>query len=296
MKTTVALVKTSDRAEGIPRLMDLLGVRPPDGTPVLVKPNWNTADPYPASTHNDTLEHMVSWLKNAGAGSITLGERSGPAETAAVIREKRIDTLARRLGVGIINFEELPDEDWVRVRPPDSHWRDGFLAARPVLDAPFVAATCCLKTHGFGGVFTMSLKLSVGIVHKREMAELHGSPRHMRRMIAEVNTAYRPDLILMDGIEVFTDGGPMSGVRKRADVLVAGSDRIAVDALGLAVLKHVGSNRTVMDTPIFRQEQIARAVELGLGATGPADIELVAPEEESEALAARLRQILDTEG
>jgi hypothetical protein len=28
--------------------------------------------------------------------------------------------------VGLINFEELPPESWVRIRPEKTHWRDGF--------------------------------------------------------------------------------------------------------------------------------------------------------------------------
>lgn len=87
-----------------------------------------------------------------------------------------------------------------------------------------------------------------------------------------------------------------SGTLKHAGVVLAGTDRIAVDAAGLAVLKDLGSNRAIMDTPIFRQEQIARAVELGLGVSGPAGIELVADDAESRAYAGRLRAILAREG
>jgi hypothetical protein len=48
-----------------------------------------------------------------------------------------------------------------------------------------------------------------------------------------------------------------------------------------------------MGRRIFEQEQIARAVELNLGARGPAEIELVAAADaESRALASRLERIL----
>ena len=49
-----------------------------------------------------------------------------------------------------------------------------------------VVQTCCLKTHRYGGHFTLSLKNSVGLVAKRVpgdaydfMRELHNSP-HQR--------------------------------------------------------------------------------------------------------------------
>ena len=47
-----------------------------------------------------------------------------------------------------------------------------------------------------------------------------------------------------------------------------------------------------MGRRIFEQEQIARAVELNLGVSGPAAIELVTADAESRALAGRLERIL----
>lgn len=288
----IALVRTSDRASGVKRAIDMLGINPVSGKSVLLKPNFNTADPYPASTHNDTLRALIMKIRDMGSGSITIGERSGPADTADVMNELGIPALARELGVGVLNFEDLPDKDWVKLSSRDSHWLRGFHIARPVVEAGCVVCTCCLKTHGYGGVFTMSLKLAVGMTRKYDMTELHGSVRAMRKMIAEINTAYAPSLIVMDGIEAFVDGGPMSGPKKRADLILAGTDRIAIDATGIAILKQLGSNRAIMERKIFEQEQIARAVELGLGVTGPDQIELVTDDPESKAYADRLKKIL----
>ena len=291
-KSTLSLVKTSDRATGIKKAVDLLAMNPVKGKDVLLKPNFNTADRYPGSTHNETLICLVLQLSDMGAKSITIGERSGPSDTAAVLEQKGIYALCRKMDVQLINFEQLPEEEWIKVSPEESHWRNGFYVAKPVLDSECVVSTCCLKTHGFGGVFTMSLKLSVGITHKKNMAELHSSFRSMRKMIAEINRAYIPKLIVLDGIEAFADGGPMEGLRKRADVIIAGTDRVAVDAAGLAVLKDIGSNKAIMEKKIFEQEQISRAVELGLGVCRPEDIEIVAGDDESRCYAGRLRTIL----
>jgi len=291
--TGLALVRTSDRAAGIRRAIELLGIDPVRGKDVLLKPNFNTADPYPGSTHNDTLMHLVHQLRSMGAKNITIGERSGPADTADVLRDKGIAELCRSLNAGLLNFETLAPADWVRIKPERSSWRNGFEVARPVLESPCVVTTCCLKTHGFGGVFTMSLKLSVGITRKRNMAELHTSFMSMRKMIAEINQAYTPSLILLDGIEAFVDGGPGRGTRKKADIILAGTDRIAIDAVGVAVLKDLGSNSAIMGRKIFEQEQISRAVELGLGVSRPQDIEIIVDDEAGKQYAARLRNILD---
>lgn len=291
-RTRIALIKTDHRGSGIGRALELLQINPVKGKDVLLKPNFNTADPFPASSHNDTLSHLILKMRGMGAGSITIGERSGPPHTDGVMREKGIDDLARRLGVKLINFEELPAEGWRRIRPKKSHWKDGFHVASPILDSDCVVNTCCLKTHAYGGVFTMSLKNSVGITHKKNMRELHGSHSNLRKMIAEINQAYRPSLILLDGMEAFVDGGPARGERKRGNVILAGTDRIAIDAVGLSILKELGSNRAVMGKKIFEQEQIARAVELGLGVSRPEDIEIVTDDKEGGEYAARLMKIL----
>ena len=123
------------------------------------------------------------------------------------------------------------------------------------------------------------------------MRELHNSP-DMRKMIAEINLGYEPDLIVIDGIECFVDGGPMTGKKKTANVILAGTDRVAVDAVGIAVLKELGSKAEIMESKIFDQEQIQRAVELGLGIRGPDQIEFVTPDRESRDYSKKLRAIL----
>ncbi len=138
----------------------------------------------------------------------------------------------------------------------------------------------------------MSLKLSVGITHKKNMRELHTSFFSMRKMIAEINQVYTPSLILLDGIEAFVDGGPMRGIKKRGNVIIAGTDRIAIDAAGLSVLKELGSNKDIMEKKIFEQEQITRAVELGIGIAGPDDIEIITDDTESSKYADKLKLIL----
>ena len=291
-RARVALIKTSDRASGIKRAIELLEINPVKGKEVLIKPNFNTADPFPASTHNDTLTHLILKMKDMGAKNITIGERSGPPNTSNVIREKGVADLSKRLGIKLVNFEDLPPEGWIRVKPEKSHWENGFDVARPVIDSKCIVSTCCLKTHAYGGVFTMSLKLSVGITHKNNMRELHGSHSNLRKMIAEINQAYSPSLILLDGIEAFVDGGPARGTKKRANIILAGTDRIAIDAVGLSILKELGSNSEIMDRKIFEQEQIARAVELGLGVSHPDEIEIVSDDKAGGDYALRLMDIL----
>jgi uncharacterized protein (DUF362 family) len=294
----VAFVKTDDRAFGVQRALDILGIQGTQGRRVFVKPNYNTADPAPASTHPDVLRSLVGWLRGAGAESITIGDRSGMGDTRAVMNRAGAFEIASDFGLETVVFDELGPEGWVPQQPEGSHWAYGFSLARPVAEAEAVVLACCLKTHRYGGHFTLSLKNAVGMVAKRVpgngydfMTELHNSA-HQRRMIAEINAAYTPALAVIDGVDAFTTGGPDAGTLVHPQVVLAGADRVALDAVGVALLRYFGTTDAVASGPIFQQEQIARAVELGLGVSSPEGIELVTDDTESAAYAASIEPLL----
>jgi uncharacterized protein (DUF362 family) len=290
-KSRVAVIRTINRTDGVTRAVALLNPTGMAGKSVVIKPNFNTAGASPAGTDNETLRQLVREIQERDASSITLGESSGPPDTGEVMAEKGIPDMASDMGFSVVNYDEIPDSDWVHVSPPGTHWPEGFHLPRHAVQAEYNVSTCCLKTHGSGGVFTMSLKSSVGLTPKSIRRGMHRSP-HMRRMIAELNQGYRTDLIVMDGVKAFTDGGPSRGTLVDGNVFVAGTDRVAVDAVGLAILKELGSNDAIMGTPIFQQEQMARAVEVGLGIGGPDEIDLVSDNDEGTAYVAKLQEIL----
>jgi uncharacterized protein (DUF362 family) len=111
-------------------------------------------------------------------------------------------------------------------------------------------------------------------------------------MIAEINEPFKPALIVLDGIDAFVDGGPMTGKPAKGEIFLASTDRVALDAVGVAVLKILGSNESIMKPKIFDQEQIARAAELGLGASSPSEIDVVSGDEKSQVYRNRVLEIL----
>ncbi len=294
----VALIRHGDRAAGTRAAIDLLQPSGLQSQSIFLKPNYNTGDPAPAATDTPLLEALVLELQNAGAGRITVGDRSGMADTRQAMQSKGVFALADRLGFEALVLDELDREGWQAIAAEGTHWPKGFAFARPALDAGAVVNTCCLKTHRFGGHFTLSLKNSVGLVAKHLpgdphnfMGDLHSSP-HQRRMIAEINQAYEPALVLLDGVEAFVRGGPESGVRARPEVLLAGTDRIAVDVVAIALLRSLGTTQDVSQGSIWRLEQIQRAVELGLGAAGADQIEIVTADRAGQTMADELRRII----
>jgi len=194
---------------------------------VLLKPNFNSADPAPGSTHPAVLRALVEELHALGAQSITVADRSGMGSTRQVMQQVGVFDLAQELSFDTLVFDESGADDWVLIQPEGSHWVRGFPFPRVCLEADAIVQTCCLKTHRYGGHFTLSLKNSVGMVAKfipgesyDYMGELHNSP-HQRRMIAEINAAYTPALVVLDGVEAFVSGGPDTGQRVWAGVVLA---------------------------------------------------------------------------
>ncbi len=289
--TKVAVISTDDRVYGVNKSFELLGINPVKGKNVVLKPNFNTADPPPASTDMETFRQILVKIKEMGSESITVAERCGPANTEETFKKKGLYELAQEFDFSIVNLSTIPREDWVMKNPDGSHWKDGFLFAKVYDDAECVIETCCLKTHQYGGHFTLSLKNATALVPREGfeyMKELHSS-RHQRKMIAEINAAYKWDLVIMDGIVSFIDGGPMEGTRKDANVFVAGTDKIAIDAVGVALLRMLGTTPEVSEGSIFELEQIARAVELGIGVSSIDEIEFLTDSPESEKLVEQIK-------
>ena len=297
----VFILKTSERKTGISTLLNKLGLTDYAGKIVALNANYNSADPFPASTHIDTLRALVQNLKDADVSDLTLAERSGMGNTSEVLEQMGVLALSKELEFKTIVLDDVGKEDWLKVEHKGTHWLKGFYMAKVFHDADKVVQTCCLKTHRFGGHFTLSMKNSVGLVAKRVpggmydyMWELHSSP-FQRQMIAEINQSYNLDFVLLDGTKAFITGGPDQGKVVEPNLLLASHDRVAIDAVGVAILKLYGVKGKVGESDVFEQDQLKRAAELELGVKSAAEIKLTALDGESQKEVDRISQVLSPE-
>jgi uncharacterized protein (DUF362 family) len=122
------------------------------------------------------------------------------------------------------------------------------------------------------------------------MKDLHASP-NQGEMIAEANQAYAPELVVMDAVEVFVTDGPERGETAVMDIIAASRDRVALDAVGFAILLHAGARMGEYGS-VFVQAQIRRAAELNLGVDSPEKIRIVSDDNAGRLLALRLESIL----
>jgi uncharacterized protein (DUF362 family) len=81
-------------------------------------------------------------------------------------------------------------------------------------------------------------------------------------------------LVVMDAAKAFVDGGPDKGTEVEPGLMLAGKDRVALDAAGVAILREFGAS-SLMKKPVFELDQIRRAAELGVGAASAAAMDLV---------------------
>jgi len=298
----VFLIKTGDRSLGIRSLLSRFDLDDYRGKSVALKANFNSADPFPASTHIDTLEVLIKALKEAGVGNLTMAERSGMGRTRDVLQRMGVFNLAEKISFNVAVLDDVEKDGWTKIELDGTHWLKGFYIANHFLIADKIVQTCCLKTHRFGGHFTISLKNSIGLVAKRVpgvlydyMAELHTSP-NQRLMIAEVNRCYNVDLVLMDAIKAFISGGPDRGVMVEPNLLLASKERVAIDAVGVAILRLYGATGEVAKGRIFGLEQIRRAAELGVGVGSASNIRLVPLNDESVDIANKIGDVLKNQG
>ena len=299
VKVPVAIVKTTDRKFGFLKAMELLGDLAFTNSPIYIKCNYGSPDPFPATTHPDALRAAIAIIREKGGHDIILVERSGMGQTREVLRKLRALDLIKQLDVSLLPLDELAAGEWRKMELPGSHWPNGIEVPSFLVQRPCIIQLCNLKTHRFGGQFSASLKNSVGLVAKYSgvdshnyMSDLHSS-KYQCGMIAEINQVYSPDLILMDAIQVFVRGGPESGELANPEVIAASRDRVALDSVGLALLRHYGAGYGWNRGPVLAQEQLKRAVELGLGIKSEKEIHFLTDDKASRSVADILLNIFN---
>lgn len=283
-KSLVALVKCNDRVEGIRAAVALLGGLSPliarVNSYILVKPNCNSSHPFPASTHPKTLETTLKLLLDAGlpAKDIVVSDlpNAGALPTRTNFHQKGFLPILEQFGVSARFHDEEPeDEAFIQVNTSAAKdWGKRFTIMKSAHEASRIVSLPILKTHMIG-VFTMALKNSVGILSYSDRIRLHsGSGSSTRQKIAEINLAYSTDLVIVDGLEAFVDGGPTYGTKQNTEVIIAGSDRVAIDLVGASILKYYNATGLTAN-PVCHQDQIQRAKELGIGQTEQNKISLL---------------------
>jgi uncharacterized protein (DUF362 family) len=244
----VAIVRGTDPPDMTVRalgMVDAAEVVPAD-KPVLIKPNYINAS-HPSTgitTDARVIEGVVAFLKKHYVKEIIIGEGAGEVDTLDAFKVAGVDEVARRLKARIA---DLNKDEFVEVHPPNARTLKKVKIARTALENTIISVPK-LKPHRQAGA-TLSLKNMMGAMTPK--GSMHG---HLNQNIVDLASVIRPSIAVIDGI-IAGEGHETSGNPVEMNLVIAGTDPVAVDAVGA----------TVMGISIEYVKHLRLAEECGLG-------------------------------
>lgn len=269
MRDAVAKVRAEpDLKDAIRRAIDGLGglsrfIAP--GQRVLIKPNFNTADPFPGSSDPAAVSAFADLCHEAGAGRVIVADSSTYfADTTKIMEKLGIFALAETRPW--LEIADLDRGAWVKREIPDARYQKTVSLPALLGDVDRLFFLCCLKTHFLAG-FTGSLKLAVGLMAPKERLALHAG--RLQEKIGELAAAVHTDLVVMDARKCFITGGPGTGTVREPGLVLAATDRVALDMEGVRIIRSYEGNSLAGVQP-EDLPQIVRAVAMGVDGHGTA--------------------------
>jgi uncharacterized protein (DUF362 family) len=232
----VCLVHGRDRTQTVSLALKALGgmeafVRP--GDKVLLKVNAAFASPpgLGATTHPRLVAAVADLCREAGAGRVMITDNP-INDPAACFELTGIGPAAREAGAGL--FLPSPDRFAAYSLPGGRLIRNWPVLGVPLLWADRIIGLAPVKDHNRSGA-SLTLKNWYGLLGGRRNIfhqQIHG-------IIAELASMIKPTLVILDGTQSMMTNGPTGGSLddlKDTHKLMAGTDPVAVDALGALLL------------------------------------------------------------
>lgn len=220
------------------------------GDTVLIKPNYNTSDPSPASTSPDFLRAIVELVFEAGAKKIIVGESSTMTLKNHAQTTKK--TLENAEVFELENLKKAPEimifdeHEWIKKDIPNGKYLKSVTVPKVLYEVDRIILLPVAKTHFIAG-FTGALKLAIGFMYPPERIKFHMG--RVQEKIAEINTIYKPNLIIMDARKCFINGGPSKGEIRKPGLILASESRIAIDIEEIKIIQSFEGNSLIGKNP-----------------------------------------------
>jgi uncharacterized protein (DUF362 family) len=228
----VAIVKGGDAVESTIRALEAIrsevkGVLSGNRS-ILIKPNYiNSKHPSTGiTTDSRVIEGIVRFLKQDDINAIIIGEGSGFADTFQAFMVAGVDKVAERWDVGLV---DLNKDEFIEVAPPNPLSLKKVRVAKTALESSIISVPK-LKLHRIATV-TLSLKNMMGALASKGFMHT-GS---LSENIVDLASILRPSISVVDGI-IAGEGHETSGNPVEMNLVIAGTDPVAVDAVGAAVM------------------------------------------------------------
>ncbi|MFX1317752.1 MAG: DUF362 domain-containing protein [Promethearchaeota archaeon] len=236
---------------------------------VTIKPNLNTADPYPASSDANFIQALGEALLAAGAGKLQIMDASTQRVCTRDVGEAiGICDVALDLDADFISLDE---HSWIKQSFPKGKYLKSGHIGEPALNLGKLVIAPCLKTH-FIAKFTASMKVLMGLLKRQDRLKMH--LRNLEYKIADLASYFHPTLVVMDARKVFVTKGPASGHIETPNLILASHDMVAIDVVGVRLLQSYNAQNK-LDVPVWELNQITRAKEIGFGATSDDEIKVI---------------------
>jgi len=234
----VSKVRFTDYQGSVTMALDLVGAgdRLKEQDLVIIKPNLTNAKPPPVTTNVGAAEAVYKYCRAHCSGDVVIGEGCGDGVTADTFEANGYADLARKYGVELIDFNTAPAVTLTRdyaLQLKEFHIPEIAVEA-------FIISLPVLKDHSFTKS-TISMKNMFGLAPAPyyqgswNKSKLHSPSTH--KSVFDVCLYKRPDLCVVDA-SVALSGMHLSGKENRLGVILAGSDAVAVDAVGSRLLGH----------------------------------------------------------
>lgn len=257
----VAIVKGLDPVESTVKALEMIKSDLDEvlsaERPVLIKPNYINAR-HPSTgitTDGRVVEGIVKFLKEHGKNNVFIGEGSGFADTFEAFKVAGLDKVAEKWNVKLVDFNK---DCFVEVYPPNPLALKKVRVAKTALESIIVSVPK-LKLHRIATV-TLGLKNMMGALASKGV--MHNG--HLNENIADLASILKPSLTVIDGI-IAGEGHETSGNPVEMNLFVAGTDPVAVDAVGAAIMG-------VQPTEV---KHLVLAEKKGLGTCRIKDIEVI---------------------
>ena len=191
-------------------------------TSALLKPNIVIpAKPGSAIiTHPAVVEAMINVLAKNGIKEIIIGEGPGVgADETKAFELSGYNEVAAKKDVKLINLNKAEREE--------IQWKYGTVGLpKLVLESDLYINMPKMKTHGQTAV-TLAMKNQKGLLTRADKQKFHKLGLH--EPLVELAKIIQPHLVVVDAIEGMEGEGPLNGKKKKADVIVIGTNQVETD-------------------------------------------------------------------
>jgi uncharacterized protein (DUF362 family) len=196
---------------------------------VLIKPNLNGAE---GCTDRSLAEALIRILKDLSPRRIFIAESTyGDADvTRMCFRKTGFSELAATYGIDLINLNE---SEAVEVSVKKPLIAEKIRIAREVFEADKILNLPVMKVHYATGV-TLAMKNLKGFLVRDEKIRFHEIG--LDKAIADLNSALRTHLNIIDATTVMEKMGPRGGNLFRLNLIFAGEGIAETDWAGMQVM------------------------------------------------------------